>query len=90
MTRRAVAIVGAALIGLTGCAAPPAWELPPPPPKEGPVVQPGALTRATLENGLTVMVLEDHRVPTVSVGLAVRRGAGSESLAEAGVAALVA
>ncbi|MCG8588845.1 MAG: insulinase family protein, partial [Proteobacteria bacterium] len=47
-------------------------------------------TRATLENGLTVMVLEDHRVPTVSVGLAVRRGAGSESLAEAGVAALVA
>jgi zinc protease len=44
----------------------------------------------TLENGLRVMVLEDHRLPQVSLGLAVRRGAASEPIAQAGLASFLA
>lgn len=78
-------------LGLGGCAAlglgrQPAWLEPPPPVKHAPVVQPGALTRAGLDNGLTVLILEDHRLPRVSLAVTVRRGAGAVDPAQAGLA----
>lgn len=68
----------------------PAWEKPPPPAVDAPVVREGALTRERLANGLTVLVLEDPRIPRVSLGVTLRRGAGSEGPDEAGLAALTA
>ncbi len=64
----------------------PAWTLPPPPPALAPVVRPGALTRVELENGLEVLVLEDHRLPKLKLGVAVRRGAGAVDPTLAGLA----
>jgi zinc protease len=74
---------------LSGCAlfAPkPAWELPPPPPAEGPIGATGDVERVTLANGLTLMVLEDRRLPSLAVGLTLRQGAGSVDPAFAGSA----
>ena len=68
----------------------PAWEQPPPALKQGPVVAPDALTRTRLGNGLAVIVLEDHRLPTVSLALTVRRGAGAVAPGQAGLAELTA
>lgn len=68
----------------------PAWELPPPPPKEAPVVQDGELTRESLDNGLMVMVLEDHRTPMVTLGVTLPRGAAIVDPTEAGLATLTA
>lgn len=96
--RAAIRCASAALVlglaaSLGGCAgggpfgAPtPAWELPPPPPHEAPVVQEGSLQRGALDNGLSLLVLEDHRTPMVSLGVAVPRGAGIVDPAEAGIA----
>ncbi len=64
----------------------PAWELPPPPVEDRPLVQPGRLHRAHLENGIDVLVLEDHRLPRVTLGLTVRRGEASVPLERAGLA----
>ena len=69
---------------------PPAWTQPPPAPVDAPITQPGALTRFELDNGLRAIVLRDDRLPYVSVGVAVRRGAASEPVAQAGVAAFTA
>ena len=55
----------------------PVWEQPPPPVIDAPVVQPGALHRAELDNGLRILVLEDHRLPRVALTLTVRRGEAS-------------
>ncbi len=66
----------------------PAWELPPPPPAEGPIVEAGSLHRDTLSNGLEIVILEDDRLPRVSLGFELRRGAGSVDPAKAGVAAV--
>jgi zinc protease len=73
---------------LSGCAffATPAWESPPPPVRTGTVVDATRLHRATLPNGLELLVFEDARLPQVSLGLAVRRGAAQETIAEAGLA----
>jgi zinc protease len=68
----------------------PAWELPPPPPQEAPVVQPGALTRDALDNGLSLMVLEDHRTPMAVIGIALPRGAAIVDPEQAGLAVLTA
>ena len=68
----------------------PAWELPPPPPAEGPIVEAGTLHRETLANGLEIVILEDDRLPRVSLGFELRRGAGSVDPAKAGVAAVAA
>lgn len=68
----------------------PAWEKPPPRARATPVVAPGALHRATLENGLTVLILEDHRLPRVALDLTVRRGAGAVKPDQAGLAAFTA
>lgn len=86
-------VLGAALAAgcalLAGCAlvAPaPAWERPPPAVEDRPVVDAARLHRATLENGLRILVLEDHRLPRVALGVTVRRGAASEAAGEEGVA----
>lgn len=81
-----LALACAMLPGGGGPTHTPAWQLPPPPPKLAPVVRPGALTRVELENGLELLVLEDHRLPKLSLGLTVRRGAGSVDPASAGLA----
>ncbi len=76
-----------------GCAsqfARPAWERPPPPARDGPVVQPGALHRDELPNGLRVLVLEDRRLPRVVLGLSLRRGESTVARDEAGVASFTA
>jgi len=81
----AVVAVGCALF-----APKPAWLLPPPPVQDAPVVEAGKLHRTTLENALHVIVLEDFRLPRVALGVAVRRGAASEPLEQAGLAAYTA
>jgi len=68
----------------------PSWERPPPPIETGPIVDAERLHVATLENGLRVIVLADHRLPQVELGLAVRRGAASEPVAQAGLAGFLA
>ena len=86
-TTLASALVGAVL--LASCRllpVPPAWEQPPPPPApDQPVTAPGALHRTTLDNGLDVIALEDHRLPRIVVGITARRGAGDEDPAHAGL-----
>lgn len=62
------------------------WDLPPPATRDAPVVQPGALTRSTLSNGVRVIALEDRRLPRVALGVTLRRGAGSVALERAGLA----
>ena len=80
------AVLAVILAGCAWLAPKPAWELPPPPVRDAPVVDASRLHRATLSNGLHVIVLEDFRLPRVAAGIAVRRGAASEPIARAGVA----
>jgi predicted Zn-dependent peptidase len=75
---------------LVACAQPPVWEQPPPPVKDAPVVQPGALHRAELENGLRILVLEDHRLPRVAFSLTLRHGEASLPVEQAGLLSLTA
>ena len=87
----AAAVIGLIAYGFLGCAglglgSQPAWLEAPPPVKHAPVVQAGALTRAELDNGLTVLILEDRRLPRVSLGVTVRRGAGAVDPSQAGLA----
>jgi zinc protease len=91
--KRSALVLSAALA--FGCAgawpfAKHAWEQPPPPPRDAPVVQPGKLHREVLPNGVRVLVLEDRRLPAFSLGVIIARGAGVESQGEAGVAAYTA
>src|SRR6185503_10883278 len=82
---RGVAGLGAALgLGCALSAQKPAWELPPPPAADRPFVIGAALTRVDLPNGLRVLVHEDHRLPRVSIGLTLPRGAAIETPAQAG------
>lgn len=91
MTRGAVLAV-LTLLGLACASAVerPAWELPPPPPRDAPVVAEGALHRAEFPNGLRVLVLEDRRLPRVALGVTVRRGAALEKRNQVGLAAFTA
>jgi zinc protease len=73
-----------------GPLAQPAWKLPPPPAPEAPVVRPGTLHRAKLDNGLEVIVLEDRRLPRVAMGLSFRRGEGDLPASDAGLASFMA
>lgn len=90
-------LLGAFALITSGCAsgpfgswtgATPAWKSPPPAPAEGPIVPEDALHRATLPNGVTILVLEDDRLPRVALGLEVSRGAGSVAPGQAGLAAI--
>ena len=76
------------VVGCTVFAPPPAWEEPPPVPVEKAIVPQGDLFRETLPNGLKVIVLEDDRLPRISLGITLRRGAGSVDPSIAGVAEL--
>lgn len=78
-----VLLLSASLLG--GCRTP-AWELPPPPAVEGPVLEAGSLEHAELDNGMQIILLEDRRLPRVSLGVIVRRGAGIVSPEQAGLA----
>ena len=77
-------------LAVCACARPPVWERPAPPVIDAPVVQPGALHRAELENGLRILVLEDHRLPRVSFTLTLRHGEASLPAEQAGLASLTA
>jgi zinc protease len=76
----------AAPIACAACADVPIWDQPPPPTADSPVVTPGSLHRFELDNGLSVIVLEDHRLPRVSLGIGLRRGAASVAPERAGLA----
>jgi len=65
---------------------PHAWELAPAPAQDRPVVDAARLHRRTLDNGLTVIVLEDRRLPRLDMGVRVRRGAAIVPASEAGLA----
>lgn len=92
MSRAQAAALLLALLLPSGCAffRKPAWEQPPPPATDAPVVVEGSLHRAELDNGLELVVLEDHRLPRIVLGVAVRRGAGIVPPAQAGLAAFTA
>jgi zinc protease len=83
---RAAVALAAALAGCAWLQPPPAWELPPPPVREGPVVDPARLHRSRLGNGLEILILEDARLPRVDLSVTLRRGAGSVPPAQAGLA----
>jgi predicted Zn-dependent peptidase len=85
--RRVLLAVVAALVA--ACRTVPLWEKPVTP-VEAPIVDPARLHRATLDNGLEVLVLEDHRFPTVDLGLAVRSGSAIEGPGEEGLAVFTA
>ena len=87
----ACALAGCAALGGRGAGgARPAWELPPPAVIEAPVVQPGRLHRAQLENGLHVLSLEDRRLPRAVLGMTFRRGEASVAPDRAGLASYTA
>ncbi len=54
-----------------------------------PIVQADRLHRMSLPNGMQVLLLEDHRLPRLSFGVRLRRGAAIEPLAQAGVGSLL-
>ena len=68
----------------------PAWEKPPPPARDAPVVDAARLHRAELPNGMRVLVLEDPRLPRFQIGVVARRGAGIVAPEQAGLAELTA
>ncbi|MEE2678232.1 MAG: pitrilysin family protein [Myxococcota bacterium] len=74
-------VAGCASVGV------PAWDLPPPAAPDRPVVEPGALQRAELDNDMDVLVLEDRRLPRIVLGVAVRRGGDRVAPDQAGLAA---
>ena len=68
---RRVLVLALLMASACALARKPAWELPPPPARDAPVVQEGSLQRAELDNGLEVLVLEDHRLPRVVLAVTV-------------------
>lgn len=97
------ALITTALSALASCANAPAapeqvaparepfaWELPPVVAAEKPIVDAARLHRATLANGLQVLVLEDRRLPEFSAGLVALRGAALEGSSELGLASFTA
>ena len=89
MSYRRLAVLILLTAGFLGCTLPgtrKAWEMPPPAVREAPVVEAGSLHRSVLANGARVLVLEDHRLPRVVIGVTVRRGAGAVPAESAGLA----
>lgn len=66
----------------------PAWKEAPPAPAENAIVASDDLHRVLLPNGVQLIMLEDHRLPRLALGVTLRRGAGSVDPAVAGVAEL--
>lgn len=87
--RRLRPLAALASAGLLACASP-AWERPAPPVIDAPVVEAGSLLRSALDNGLHVLVLSDHRLPRVTLGLTLRRGEAAVEPGRAGLAAFTA
>ncbi len=83
------ALLALAAAALAGCQTAPLWEQPVAP-YEAPVVDASRLHRATLENGLEILVFEDHRFPTLDLGLVVRSGSAIEAPGEEGLAGFTA
>jgi zinc protease len=77
-------IVGIASLGLA-LMMPPAWAR-----AESGGGAPSAVTVRTLANGLTVAVLEDHRLPIVQIQLLLPAGLAQESPEQSGIANLTA
>ena len=90
IVRLAGFVVFVALAACAGSEDVPIWDQPPPPAADSPVVTPGSLHRFELDNGLSVIVLEDHRLPRVSLGIGLRRGAASVDPDRAGLAGFTA
>lgn len=102
--RRALDAKRAAILALAfafGCASPGGpsagdadggfgWEGPLAPARDMPVVAQGQLHRFELANGLRILVLEDHRLPAIGMGLTLPRGIAVEAPGEAGVASFTA
>jgi zinc protease len=88
--RAALALAVSFALGCALWAPKPAWELPAPPPSERPIARDGAIVRETLPNGLSVIVHEDRRLPRVSIGLTLPRGASGEPLEQAGAVSFMA
>ncbi|MBW2540885.1 MAG: insulinase family protein [Deltaproteobacteria bacterium] len=91
VTAQLAGLIG--LASLLACASfveTPIWERPPPPIRDSRVVEPGKLHRFELDNGLLLIVLEDHRLPRVSLGIELRRGAASVGSDRAGLAGFTA
>lgn len=88
--RGAAAVLLSAASALAGCGSAlhpaPLWEQQPPPIQTGPVVPMARVHRTTLANGLRVLVLEDHRLPRLAVGIVLRHGIASEPAGSEGVA----
>ena len=89
LAARALRALALMLAVATACApgSRPAWEQPPPPTRDVPVVQAERLHRSDLSNGLRVLVLEDHRLPLVVLRLTVRRGSAMVDPSRAGLVA---
>ncbi len=89
LAARALRALALMIAVATACApgSRPAWEQPPPPTRDVPVVQAERLHRSDLSNGLRVLVLEDHRLPLVVLRLTVRRGAAMVDPSRAGLVA---
>jgi zinc protease len=85
--RLGVALCATGLVACLGAGGErPAWEVPPEIGREAPVVSEGHLQRSELDNGVQVLLLEDRRLPRVTVGVTVRRGEASVAPAHAGLA----
>jgi zinc protease len=90
LARVALALAAALALGCALLAPKPAWELPPPPAADRPIAREGAILREELPNGLRVLVHEDHRIPRVTIGLTLPRGASGEPAEQAGAVSFMA
>ncbi len=100
MTRAALAFVTVALVAscattskntkVDGRRTPPdePWRATMPPATPAANVVLPAFTEVTLKNGLTVIVVEDHALPTVGAAMVVRAGSAADAPRDAGLAAL--
>lgn len=88
LRRGARVLAGALALVWSGCGSgePPAWEQELVAPPEGAVVPEDELFRGELENGLHIIVLEDPRVPWVTLGVVVRSGAARATPDDVGLA----
>jgi len=81
------ALAAGALLMACGALRPePLWEQPPPPIRTGPVTPAERVHRTRLENGLELLVLEDHRLPRLALGIVLRHGIASEPAGGEGIA----